>query len=69
MIAHLVRIYLGHASTVTEDDKDVFRARSRERFSKYSDEVVRMLKGRSDFFEAVSSEAIAEAYGKIIDDK
>ena len=66
MIAHLVRIYLGHAPSVTEEEKDAFRARSKERFGKYSDEVVRMLKDRSDFFEAISSEALSETYKKLM---
>ncbi len=65
MLAVLVRIYLGHAPSIPEDEQDVFRARSQDRFKQYSDEVVRMLKGRSDFYETVSSEALSEAFAKL----
>ena len=66
MLAHLVRIYLGHAPTVLEDQKEAFRARSKERFNKFSDEVVRMLREKSDFYETVSAEVISEAYTKLM---
>ena len=66
MLAHFVRIYLGHAPTVSEDESETIRARSLQRFKKYSDEVVRMLKERSDFFEAVSAEALQQAYTQLL---
>ena len=65
MLAVLVRIYLGHAPNIAEEEQDVFRARSQERFLRYSEEVVKMLKGRSDFYETVSSEALSEAFAKL----
>ena len=66
MLAVFVRIYLGHAPNIPEDEQEAFRARSIERFGKFSDEVVKMLKGRSDFYETISSEALSEAYTKLM---
>jgi len=66
MLAVLVRIYLGHAPNIPEDEQEAFRARSTERFGKFSDEVMKMLKGRSDFYETISSEALSEAYTKLM---
>ena len=63
MTALFVRIFLGHAPVIQEGEKEAFRARSYQRFEKYSDEVVRMLKDRSGFFEAVSKEALMEVFG------
>lgn len=65
MLAVLTRICLGHAPSIPEEEQDVFRARSKERFQQFSDEVVKMLKGRSDFYEAVSSEALSEVFAKL----
>lgn len=64
MLAHFVRIYLGHAQTIQEDEREAFRARSKERFNRYSDEVVRMLKTKSDFFETVSGEALRRLFAE-----
>jgi len=62
MVALFVRIVLGHAPMIAEEQKEAFRARSFQRFEKYSDEVVRMLKQRTDFFETISGEALFEAF-------
>lgn len=43
-LAHFIRIYLGHIPPVTSENRDVIRARSKERFSRFTEEVTGVLR-------------------------
>ena len=66
MLAMFVQIYLGHAPIIPDDKKPAFRARSKERFSKYKDEIIKVLRKRSDFFETISSETLYQVYSEAL---
>lgn len=52
-LAYFIRIYLGHAPPVTDENREIVRSRSEERFSKFMEGIVKILENGSSLTTAI----------------